>query len=154
MAELNILIDTSTRPVKREGSASKYGKSTACWVAYWESSVDYPFRIGVIYRDREGPNKMFYIGIVEALYDCLELIRERSADVIIKGDNQLVIKQLKEEWSVNELEPYYEDVKSLEYYYDLSVDYVYVNDQDSNYKKVDECAKQFINIVKTKYSRI
>ncbi|MHA1285648.1 MAG: hypothetical protein ACTSQG_11495 [Promethearchaeota archaeon] len=141
--QLHILIDSSTKP-------GKYGKSTAFWWAFKDKIEGEPFRVGVIYNQIEGTNRIFYDGIIRALEACF-YISEVNRNIKIWGDNKLVIGQLKDEINVDKLEPLYNQVKKLESKYlekkNVTISYEYLNEQDEIYKKVDRCAKDFLNFL-------
>lgn len=152
MKHLYILIDTTTRGTKK----SRYGESTACWCAFKDKITGRPFRAGFIYNEYDGPNKIFYEGIIRALEICLSIYL-RDCTVIVKGDNLFVINQLKQKIGHRELERYYNQVKALEFKYVDSrkgkIQYGYINEQNEVYKKVDRCSKEFDNFLKQRFNQ-
>lgn len=144
---LIILIDSSTR---RTSSTNKYGPSTACWCAFWDDINSPPCRVGIEFRKREAPNRIFYIGIIRALEGCLD-VRDPQGKVKIMGDNDFVIKQLNKQARVDKLRPFYDEVIKKITESKLKVDFEYLSEADPIYKKVDEMAKQFWNQYRQKF---
>ena len=138
MKALYILIDSSTKP-ERKGK-SKYGCSAAFWCAIPDDIKSQPCSMGIILREKEGPNKIFYDGVISALIAC-EKYREWKMSVKIMGDNDHVIKQLKGNRRVFELKPYHARVRELESRYVAKIEYEYISESDTIYKSVDELAK-------------
>ncbi len=148
MYSLHILVDSTTR---RSSENNKYGESTACWFAFKNKIAGKPFRVGFVYNEYDGPNKIFYEGIIQALEFCFSVFMEKGT-VWVRGDDQLVINQLKGERGVYELIDYHIRVKKLEVKYEERkkgiIRYKYINEENEIYKKVDRCAKQFDNFLK------
>jgi ribonuclease HI len=151
MSCLYILIDSSTKGSKR----NKYGKSTAFWCAFWNEVKDIPCRAGVVYSLKEGPNKIFYDGIIRALEACFYMVYD-NCPVKVMGDNELVIKQLKGERNVDKMKKLHSQVKGLEFKYKEHekgvIEYDYMNEDDEMYRKVDRCAKEFLNFLTQRFN--
>ena len=150
MRTLNILIDSSTKPDK--GVKSKYGRSSAFWCAIPDDINSTPCCMGVILRAKEGPNKIFYDGVISALVGC-EKYRQWIIDVIIKGDNEHVIKQLKGEIETVQLKEYLVRTRDLESKFLRKIAYEYIGESNPIYKKVDQLAKWTLNHVPLQYSK-
>jgi len=139
---IHILVDSSTKPSSK---TSKYGESSACWAIYTNGKITTPEFVGLIYRPKEGPNKIFYIGVIRALE---ELLESQYVEYLLKirGDCQPVIDQLNGKWRAVEMKPLYDQVKSLEKKIKkekrAQIEYEYWGEDDSVYKKIDQCAKQ------------
>jgi ribonuclease HI len=105
----------------------------------------------LIYRPKEGPNRIFYIGVICALE---ELFKSTYVNYLLKirGDCQPVIDQMNGKWRAVEMKPLYDQVKSLEEKYKrekgVQIEYEYLGEGDSVYKKIDQCAKQFREFIK------
>jgi len=147
MSRVHILVDSSTKGSKN----SKYGESTAFWAVFLGESSKMPSQVGMIYRNREGPNKMFYIGVIYALEDFIHA-HFNKCDVEVRGDCLPVINQLCKKWSVNELKPFYDLVKNLEKQLveekQCKIKYGHISDDDSLYYKIDQCAKGIFELLK------
>ena len=149
MSSLHIFIDSSTKGTR----TSKYGKSAASWFAIWDEFNGLPCRAGIIYKDRQGPNKIFYEGIIQALNTCYDVVRE-NCEVTIFGDCDPVIKQLNDEWNVNKMKELYDQVQEIEENYRGTINYIYMNEDNPLYKVVDECSKQFRHNITLKFDAI
>jgi len=145
---IQILVDSSTKPFSK---TSKYGESAACWAIYTSEIASLPEYVGLVYRPKEGPNKIFYIGIIRALE---ELAESQYVEYLLKirGDCQPVIDQLNGKWRAVEMKPLYDQVKSLEEKIKKNkraqIEYDYLGEDDNVYKKIDQCAKQFRELIK------
>lgn len=145
---IQVLVDSSTTPSSK---TSKYGESAACWAIYTGATTSTPEFVGLIYRPKEGPNKIFYIGVIRALEEMLE---SQYVQYLLKvrGDCQPVIDQLNGKWGAVEMKPFYDRVKALEKKIKrekrAEIEYEYLNEKDRVYSKVDRCAKQFKEFVK------
>lgn len=140
-----ILVDSTTRGT----DTSKYGKSTVCWFVYREELKGMPLRVGAIYCDyNEGPNKIFYVGVIRALEDCFFLCGTDN-NIKIMGDCEHAIGQLNSDIDIDDLEPFYKQVKGLEKKYERygkgPIKYEYLGEKDAAYRKLDRCVKQFQN---------
>jgi ribonuclease HI len=138
---IHILIDSSTKPSSK---TSKYGESAACWAIYPSEITSPPEYVGLIYRPKEGPNKIFYIGVIRALEELFESQYVKYS-LKIRGDCQPVIDQLNGKWRAVGMKSLYDQVKSLEKKImkekGAQIEYEYLGEDDSVYKKIDQCAK-------------
>jgi ribonuclease HI len=145
---IQILVDSSTKPSSK---TSKYGESAAFWAIYMSEIASLPEYVGLVYRQKEGPNTIFYIGIIRALE---ELVESQYVEFLLKirGDCQPVIDQLNGKWRAVEMKPFYDQFKSLEEkirkYKRATIEYDYLGEDDGVYKKIDQCAKQFRELIK------
>jgi ribonuclease HI len=142
-----ILIDSSTKGT----SESQYGPSTACWAVFPDRMQGKPLRVGLICCNyNEGPNKMFYIGIIRALEDCL-FMGDENCIFELRGDCKPVINQLTGKWNVCALTVFYSQVKGIEKKFRDEhrgqIQYAYISGDNMLYKKVDRCAKEVRNFV-------
>ena len=139
---IHILVDSSTKPSSK---TNKYGESTACWAIYTNGIGPTPTYVGLTYRPQEGPNRIFYIGVIRALEEVFESPYVKYS-LKVCGDCQPVIDQLNGKWRVVELKPLYDQVKSLEEKIKkekgAQIEYEFLGEDDSVYKKIDQCAKQ------------
>ena len=147
MNRLIILIDSST---KASSKSSKYGESSAAWAVWWNNIDRVPIRAGSLYLWKEGPNKIFYDGLIRALEACFYLVH-KGDEVTIYGDNQHVIQQLQGGKGVREMQPYFNQITKMSSKYPCKISFTYLGESNKAYKKVDELAKQFRNMVKLKY---
>ena len=138
MSSLHIFIDSSVRGTR----TSKYGKAAASWFAVWDESGGRPCRAGLVYSNHQGPNKIFYEGIIQALNTCYDLV-SKHVEVKVFGDCDPVLKQLNKERNVNEMQKLYDRVREIESSYQGPISYKYMNEENSVYKVVDECSKIF-----------
>lgn len=145
---IQILIDSSTKPSSK---TNKYGESSACWVIYTSEITPTPTYVGLTYRPQEGPNRIFYIGVIRALEELFGSPYVKYS-LKISGDCQPVIDQLNGKWRVVELKPLYDQVKTLEEKYKrekgVPIQYEYISEDNDVYKKVDQCVKQFGEFIK------
>jgi len=140
--ELHILIDSST---KRTSKTDKYGESTAAWAAWWRDELkkEKPIRCGIHYLRREGPNKIFYEGIIRALEQCLDLCWDDN--IFIWGDCMAVIDQLNGKRNIDWMRSKNNQVKALIKKYEQknnTVSFEYLNEEKILYKKIDQLAKR------------
>lgn len=142
MADLHILIDSSTKHASR---TNRYGESTAAWGAWWSNNKKCkPVKAGIHYFRNEGPNKAFYQGVIGALEQSMGMCWPNS-DIVIFGDCQPVINQLDGTWTVNKMQDEYDEVQALVRRYrreGITVTFQYMNDKDQMYKKIDQLAKR------------
>ncbi len=145
---IQILVDSSTIASSK---TSKYGESAACWAIYTSENILTPEYVGLAYRPKEGPNKIFYVGIIRALEELLASPYIEYS-LKIKGDCQPVIDQLNGKRGIAEMKPLYDQVKSLEKKIKkekrAQIEYEYLGEDDSVYKKIDQCAKEFRTFIK------
>lgn|GEM_PF-2168060 len=138
MPILNIYIDSST---KRTKLGSHYGESVAAWGAWWDGIFnEKPIRCGIHYFRHEGPNKVFYEGVIRALEQCVSLMWVDKC--IVRGDCELVIKQLRGEWRVGQMKKYFKQVQVLKIKYKGNISFEYISESDPIYKKIDQLAKR------------
>lgn len=114
-----------------------------------------PKRSGAIYSSYEGPNKIFYDGVIRALESCFYLARD-SDEVYVIGDCKPVIQQLKGERKVEELKSLYNQVK---YHLEKSkyqnkknaeIHYKHVGRQQFPlYEDIDRLAKETLKKIKS-----
>ncbi|MEA2006255.1 MAG: hypothetical protein U9O50_08390 [Acidobacteriota bacterium] len=150
---LYILIDSSTKGVKKDTKKTKYGESSAFWCAFRNKLEGMPCRAGFIYSNYEGTNKIFFDGVIRALESCYYLVRQGWI-VKVMGDNKPVIKILRGEWQAIELKPFYNQVKEIERKYrGKEISYDYMGEETEIYKKVDEGAKHYRNFIKQKFEK-
>lgn len=138
---LHILIDSSTKGTK----VDKYGESVAAWAAWWQDELkkDKPVRCGIHYLRREGPNKIFYEGIIRALEQCLELCWDD--EIYIWGDCVAVIDQLNGKRNIDWMHSKNKQVKALIKKYkekNNTIFFKYLNEEKVVYKKIDQLAKR------------
>jgi ribonuclease HI len=154
MSKLNVYIDSSTRG---QGGI-KYGRSTAFWLAKWEEEFreNEPCRIGVYYNCRQGPNKIFFEGVIRALESCYS-IGHRNCIIKIIGDCDTVIKILQREWTARDLAPFFSEVEKWEEMFRRNgkgtITYDYIDRDDEFYKKVHRCAKDFLNFWQQRFTQ-
>ena len=91
MSNIYILVDSSTKGSRQ----SKYGESVACWGIFINELSGMPSRIGIIYSKHEGPNTIFYVGVIRALEDCFHLGHE-NCSIKVMGDCKSVEKKRKQ----------------------------------------------------------
>ncbi len=145
---IQILVDSSTKPSSK---TSKYGESAACWAIYTSETGPTPEYVGLVYRPKEGPNRIFYIGIIRALEEMLGL---PYVDYLlkVKGDCQPVIYQLNDKWGAVEMKALYDRVKTLEqkirHEKRAQIEYEYLCEEHRVYSRVDQCAKQSREFIK------
>jgi len=138
VSRLNIYVDSST---KRTKLGNRYGESVAAWGAWWDGTFnEKPIRCGIHYFRYEGPNRVFYEGIIRALEQCMSLIW--ADECIVWGDCELVIKQLRGEWEVGQMKKYFKQVQALKRKYKGTINFEYINQSDPIYKKIDQLAKR------------
>jgi len=139
MSKLNIFIDSSTKRTRR---GNRYGESVVAWGAWWNGTLnEKPIRCGIHYFRYEGPNKVFYEGIIRALEQCMPLIWEED-ELIIRGDCEPVLKQLRGEWNVGQMKKYFRQVQALKRKYRGAIKFEYINRNHPIYKKIDQLAKR------------
>jgi hypothetical protein len=147
MSTYYVLIDNSTKGT----GTSKYGESAVCWSVFADSIIGNPIRVGILYCNYSGPNKMFYVGVIRALEDCY-FLGDHDCCLKIVGDCLPVINQLKGVWKVKALEPFYAQVKGLESKYRTNdkglVSYDYLGEDNPLYIKVDKCVKDSFNYLR------
>ncbi len=139
MSKFNIFIDSAT---KRTNRYNKYGESIAAW-AIWRNGMlnEKPIKCGIHYFKYEGPNKVFYEGIIRGLEQCMSLIWDED-ELIILGDCKPVLGQLKGEIAVGKMEKYFDQVQALKRKYRGIIKFEYINEKDLTYKKIDQLAKR------------
>ena len=139
--ELYILLDSATKKLIKNW---KYGESITAWVAWWSSDErDKPIRCGINYYRIEGPNKVFYRGIISALENCYGMCTNDK--IIICGDCEPVIKQLNGEWAVKQMRVFYQRVKELRMSYakrGCEIEFRYMGEKTPIYKNIDQLAKR------------
>jgi ribonuclease HI len=105
----------------------------------------------LVYRPKEGPNKIFYIGVIRALEEILETQYVKYL-LKVRGDCQPVIDQLNGKWRAVEMKTLYDQVKSLEKKImkekRAQIEYEYLAEDDHLYNKIDQCVKQFREFIK------
>lgn len=139
MSKLNVLIDSAT---KRSSSDNKYGESVVAWAAWWGNSFDKkPIKCGIHYFRYEGPNKVFYEGIISILEQCTSLIK-KDDELIILGDCNPVVDQLNGKRRVEQMEKYFRKVKLLKLRFSNGVTFRHIDRNNSLYKKIDQLAKR------------
>jgi ribonuclease HI len=110
-----------------------------------------PEYVGLVYRPKEGPNKIFYIGVIRALEEILETQYVKYL-LKVRGDCQPVIDQLNGKWRAVEMKTLYDQVKSLEKKImkekRAQIEYEYLAEDDHLYNKIDQCVKQFREFIK------
>jgi ribonuclease HI len=161
------------------GNAQKYGPQCCFWCAFiYNPSKDStetskkidpvsryevdillkgirpkPKRSGLIYSDYEGPNKIFYDGIIRALDSCMYLVKQETiTQAIILGDCQPVINQLLHKRRINKLEKLYKQVKHYETEYrklGCEIKYKWCGrNQFPLYEEIDRMTKEFLTKIK------
>ncbi len=115
-----------------------------------------PIRSGAIYCDYEGPNKIFYDGIIRSLDGCLFLTKRHSPlKVIVIGDCEPVIKQLKNQWQSKKMKSFYLQTKGIEKKYKdngAEMNYRWIKRDDFPlYLKIDKLAKDFLEKIKGQF---
>jgi ribonuclease HI len=100
----------------------------------------------LIYRQRAGPNRIFYIGIIRALEELFEA-GWLNYSLKVQGDCKAVINQLNEiKWHPVDMKDLYDQVRSLEDKLKsvrrAQIEYEYLDESDSVYQKIDQCAKR------------
>ncbi len=108
-----------------------------------------PKRSGAIYSDYEGPNKIFFDGIIRALEACFFIAKRGLSELIIVGDCEPVINQLNEVWKSKEMQPLLRQVKHKfePEYRKLGIKIAYKlvkRDQYPLYEDIDKMAKDVL----------
>jgi hypothetical protein len=140
-----IYVDSCT---KRTNKNNKYGESTAAW-AFWNDNIG-PIRCGINYFKYAGPNKTFYQGIIRSLEQCLDCCWED--EIFVCGDCIPVIGQLRGEREINSMVSEHNQTQALVRKYQEKnniVHFEYVNEEDGDYKKIDQLAKKGREFIKT-----
>lgn len=139
MNTLFVLLDTST---KRSSRTSKYGESTIAWVARWNKPTSVVVRSGIEYVYFEGPNKVFYDGIIRVLQSCFYLCHPEDK-LVIFGDCKLVIDQINSvPWTNSQMLPFWKQVQKLAAAYRCPVEFIYMPRANPLYDEVDQMAKR------------
>jgi ribonuclease HI len=145
-----ILVDHSTvqgEKATEPSKKSKWGRSVACW-AYFYRLGGIPYEVGLLYDNHEGPNRMFFKGILAALEYCLNNDKQGNHDyeLVVEGDCKPVIDVLNEATGRYALSGFYDLAKNLEKRLKIEkrvdVRYEYLPRNREEYKSVDQCAKR------------
>lgn len=138
MAIFHVYIDSST---KRTNKNNKYGESAVAWAVWNKDGLnEKPIKASIHYFRNNGPNVVFYEGIIRALEQCMSLVWSDDK-LIIYGDCNPVIEQLNNKRRVEKMEKYYKQVRALEGKYRGKVEFQYIDRETSFYKKIDRLAK-------------
>lgn len=149
-----IYIDSSTKP-------KRAGYSTAFWAAFSDRLSKDPFRSGLVYSQRMGCNRIFYMGLIDALLDCDYWI-DKSSNIEIQGDCESVIDQLI--LTNSSFQPYKRSTSELNILHDqvlylqksfkekkrVTISFSYISDESPKYKKIDSLAKSLNEILMNK----
>jgi len=115
-----------------------------------------PKRSGLIYSDFEGPNKIFYDGIIRALDSCMYLVKkEKIEQLIIVGDCEPVIMQLVGKRRIGELKKFYNQVKHYESEHrklGCVIEYKHIKrEQYPLYEEINRITKDFLQKIKNQF---
>jgi ribonuclease HI len=142
VSTLHVFVDSSTKGA----DGTRWGESIAAWAAWWQGTTHMtPVRAGVHYYRHSGPNVTFYEGVIRALESCLGLVYNAPGaadDLVLWGDCMPVIGQLRGERAVNLMEKQYRQARYLLDRFNGNVWVEHMNENDADYRKVDQASKK------------
>ena len=147
MADYIIRVDSSVEPSYMTGSSGslrliKSGKATVGWTTERKNEI---VAAGLIYYDYNGPNKAMYEGVLAALSQLeTDHFNPAGSDTIkVLIDIELVIDQINGNKNAIKMAKHLDRVKSFcERHKNVSCKFLYQNEKDSKYKKVDIISKE------------
>jgi ribonuclease HI len=142
-----ILVDSSTK------ASGKWGKSAVCW-AFFYPLCRTPDKVGLLYSPNEGPNRMFFWGVIAGLEYCINS-DEIYYKLVVRGDCKCAINVLNRTSGRDKLSRFYDIAKRLEERLksekQVDVSYEYIPRTEKEYQGVDRCAKQAANFIEQRF---